>query len=222
MTAGNGTAGIGASGSAAISAPTVVRSPSRTRRRASPARGTTIQPRLRLRRGNVVGQRPPPPLRGGVVRLLHHALAPAPPRRADLHRDTVVLRGLGERRSQVPRPRMADRGHPVEPPAAGHPAQPLADAVQRRDEIRLLLALGEHPAPPARVRQRPDQQVRVPPLAPRRGRARQLDPVPLGLLARRVIDHRELAGVPAAAHSSHRGRSPRLRSARVNDGYAPS
>ena len=30
------------------------------------------------------------------------------------------------------------------------------------------------------------------------------------------------ADVPAAAHRSHRGRSPRLRSARVNDGYAPS
>src|ERR1039457_7170178 len=30
------------------------------------------------------------------------------------------------------------------------------------------------------------------------------------------------AGVPAAAHASHDGRSPRPRSARVNDGYDPS
>ncbi len=30
------------------------------------------------------------------------------------------------------------------------------------------------------------------------------------------------AGVPAAAHRSHSGRSPRLRSARVNDEYPPS
>jgi hypothetical protein len=39
----------------------------------------------RLRR-EVVGQGAPPPLRGGVIDLLHHALAVAAPRRADRHR----------------------------------------------------------------------------------------------------------------------------------------
>ena len=62
--------------------------------------------------------------------------------------------------------------------------------------VFLLLGLREHPAPRARVRQRPDQQVRVLPLPPRRRRIRQLDPVPLGLLARRVRDHRELLRHP--------------------------
>ena len=84
----------------------------------------------------------------------------------------------------------SNRHRRVTPPSRSH------DPVQRRDQVRLLLRLRQHPAPRPRVRQRPDQQVRVLPLPPRRRRVRQLNPVPLGLLARRVIDHRELVRRP--------------------------
>src|SRR5262249_9956810 len=51
-------------------------------------------------------------------------------------------------------------------------------------EVRLILPLGEDRAHLARMRERPHQQVRFP--AP--GRLLELEPVPLDLLARRVLD----------------------------------
>ncbi len=66
--------------------------------------------------GEFVGQGAPPTLRGSVIDLLHHTLAVAPPRRADRHRDPVVLGHPGERGGDPPRRGIADGGHPVEPP----------------------------------------------------------------------------------------------------------
>ncbi|WP_245633848.1 hypothetical protein [Amycolatopsis jejuensis] len=62
-----------------------------------------VQPGLRLGDGGVVGDRAPPSLRSGVVRLLHDAFAVPAPRRADHGADPVVLRDLGERGSQPAR-----------------------------------------------------------------------------------------------------------------------
>lgn len=92
---------------------------------------------------------------------------------------------------------MADRGHPVAAPDLGHPAQAPDDLVEGLDQVREVLGIGQDSAPLARVRQRPDQQMRLLPGAPARGRVRQLQPVPLGFLARRVGDDRD---VPAAGH----------------------
>ena len=66
------------------------------RRRVSPrTRAKRSTPAWACLDGHVVGQGAPPALRGGVVGLLHHALAVPAPRRADRHRHPVVL---GDRR----------------------------------------------------------------------------------------------------------------------------
>jgi hypothetical protein len=85
---------------------------------------------------------------------------------------------------------MTDRGHPVEAPTLGEPAEAGGDLVQPLDQMGLVLALGDPGPPPARVRQHPEQQMRGTITAPRRRRIGQLYPIPLGLLAGRVLDHR--------------------------------
>lgn len=104
-----------------------------------------VEAGLRCGDVDVVGQGPPPALRGGVVGLLDHALAVAAPRRADVDRDGVVLRDRGERRRQPARGRIADGGHPVEAPPARQPAQRSGDRVDRLDQVRLVLVVGQHP-----------------------------------------------------------------------------
>ena len=91
-----------------------------------------VQRGLGLLGRDVVGQGAPPALRGGVVGLLHHALAVAAPGRADRHRHPVVLGDRGEGGGDPAGARVADGGHPVEPPGAGQPAQRDADPVQAR------------------------------------------------------------------------------------------
>ena len=59
-----------------------------------------------------------------------------------------------------------------------------------RDQLRQRLLLREGPARLAGVRHRPDQQVRAPVQAPVRGRVGELEPVPLRLLTRGVVDDR--------------------------------
>ncbi|MFF3159819.1 hypothetical protein [Streptomyces sp. NPDC057910] len=56
-----------------------------------------------------------------------------------------------------------------------------------------FLGLREHRPPPARVRKRPDQQMGVLAHSPGIGRVRQLQPVELDFLTRRVSDHRDVA-----------------------------
>ena len=101
--------------------------------------GEAVHTGLGLLDGDFVGQGAPPALRGGVVDLLHHALAVAAPRRADRHRDPVVLGHPGERGGDPARAGVADRGHPVEPPHPGHPTQATGDPVERGDQMRLIL-----------------------------------------------------------------------------------
>ena len=87
---------------------------------------------------------------------------------------------------------MTHRGHPVEPPVPGHPAQAADHAVEGLDQVWLVLGLGQHPPPPARVRQRPDQQMRRTGQAPPDGRVGQLQPVELSLLPGRMVDDRHV------------------------------
>ena len=83
-----------------------------------------------------------------------------------------------------------DRRHAVDPPAPGVAAEAAQHAVHRLDQMGLVLGLGEDAPELARARQRAHQQMGV--VAP--GGLGQLDPVPLDLLARRVLD---LDGGPA-------------------------
>src|SRR4029077_15447265 len=80
-----------------------------------------------------------PTLRGGMVDLLHHALAVAAPGRADRHRHPVVLGYPGERGGHPPAAGIADRGHPVEPPHPAPPTEPAGHAVEAGDQVRLIL-----------------------------------------------------------------------------------
>jgi hypothetical protein len=168
-----------------------------------------VQACLRLRRRQLVGQRAPPALRGGQVRLLHHALAVAPTRRADRDSDRVVRRDRPERGGQPPGVGVADRGHSVEPPPVGQPAQPACHRVEGLDQVRLVLRRGQHRAPPRGVRQRPDQQMRGRAPSPRRGRIRQFEPVELGLLTRRVRNDPDVAAFHRRARLTMRAQLPR-------------
>jgi len=111
-------------------------------------------------------------------------------------------------------------GHPVEAPVAGEPAQGAGDPVQAVDEVGLVLGLAQQSAPAPGVGQRTDEQVGILAPPPRLGRVGQLDPVPLGLLTARVLDHRDRAAL-AGRHGSHAGRSARVRNWRVIVGYDP-
>jgi hypothetical protein len=143
--------------------------------------------------GDVVGQGPPPSLRGGVVGLLDDTFAVPAPRRTDRHGHPVVLGDTSKRRSHPTGRRIADRGHPIEPPHPRHTAQGACDLIESVDRVRLILRLGKAPAPLSRVRERADEQRRVRAPAPRGGRVRQINPVPLCFIAGRVIDDRHRA-----------------------------
>jgi hypothetical protein len=53
-----------------------------------------------------------------------------------------MLGHCGERGGDPAGARVADGGHPVEPPGAGQPAQRDADPVQRVDQVRLIGGFG--------------------------------------------------------------------------------
>jgi hypothetical protein len=167
-------------------------------------RAEPVEPGLSVLDRHLVGQGAPPALSGGVVGLLHHTLAVPGPRWADRHRHAVVLRDAGEARGDLAGGGVADRGHPVEAPAVGQPAEPDRDAVQRVDQMRLIHGFGQHPTPPPGVRQCPDQQERGLAPPPARGRVRELDPVELGLLTRWVFDDRHRPGRDRAARLARR------------------
>jgi len=79
-----------------------------------------------------------------------------------------------------------DRGHPIGPPDARRPAERDQDAVHRFGQVPEGHLLAEHRPEAARVRQRANQHERR--LAPRDVLRSELEPVPLDLLARRVVD----------------------------------
>jgi hypothetical protein len=163
-----------------------------------------VQAGLRLTDRDVVGQRAPPALGDGVRALLHDALAPRVPGRTDRDPDLVVQCDRAEAGGDPPRTRVADRAHPVEPPGPGQPAQPDGDLVQPLDQMRLVFGLGQPAAPPAGVRQRAEQQMRLPGEAPGRGWVGQLQPIPLRLPTGRVLDD-----LPVASLRSRARRTPR-------------
>ena len=134
--------------------------------------------------GDAVHLRGPPPALGGeAVAALHHPLAVAPPRRADVDRHPIVLghgREAGQHRAGGGRAR---RRGAVEAPAPRRAAQPPQHPIDAIDERRLIFALAEDPPHLSAVRQRADQQVHG--AAPG---CRQLEEVPLDLLASGMAD----------------------------------
>ena len=126
---------------------------------------------------------PPPALGGEAVAALHHPLAVAPPRRADVDADAIVLghrREAGQHRAGG---RRAHRRGPVEAPPPSRAPQLAQHPVDAVDERRLILAVAEDPAHLAAVSQRADQQV-----GHATPRGRQLQEVPLDLLAGGMAD----------------------------------
>src|SRR5680860_1530083 len=91
---------------------------------------------------------------------LHHALAVAVPRGADSDPGPVVLRDRAERGGDPPRRWVTHRGHPVEAPRLGAAAEATYDCVEGLDQVWLVLGLGQHRAPLARVRESTHEQVR--------------------------------------------------------------
>jgi hypothetical protein len=104
--------------------------------------------------------------------------------RADRDVGAVVLGELGEARVEAIGPRDHRGGHAVDSPAARGTAQSLQDRMDRGGEVPDRRLLAEDGAKAPRVRQRADQDVCL--LAP--WSLLQLQPVPLDLLAGRVVD----------------------------------
>jgi hypothetical protein len=163
-----------------------------------------VQQRLRLLDGGVVRYGPPEPLRGNMVGLLHDAFAVPPPRWARLDRHAVVLRNARERGADLARARGDHRGHPVKAPVLRQAPQGSGDPVQGVDEVGLVHRLAQHPTPATGVREGADEQVRGLAPPPVLGRVGQLDPVPLGLLPGRVLDHRHRPALGRPARLARR------------------
>ncbi len=75
----------------------------------------------------------------------------------------------------------------------GGAAELAHDGVEGLDQVREVVGVGGDTTPAARVRQRPDQQMRVPPDIPRGRRIRWFHPVELGFLAGWVRDDHDVA-----------------------------
>ncbi len=128
-----------------------------------PGHAQPVQRRLGLFDGDVVGQGAPPALRGGVVGLLHDALAVPVPGRADRHLTRrSAWRPPANDRGDPARGRVADGGHPVEAP---HPrsARPGRgrSGPGRRSDAAGPSTRRARPRHSPRVRQRADQQERL-------------------------------------------------------------
>jgi hypothetical protein len=142
-----------------------------------------VQRRLRFGRGGDLGGAPP--RLGEVVdRLLHHAFAVAVAWRARIHGDAVVLGHRGERTLHLIGAGLDHRGHPIDPPALRRPTEPDQHLVDGDDQMTLIVGLGEPAATAIRMGQGADEHERL--AAPRR--VIELQPVPLDLLTRRVVD----------------------------------
>src|SRR5690606_33492229 len=89
--------------------------------------------------GDVVGQGPPPALRGGVNGLLDHALAVAASWWTDRDLHAVVLGDRGERRADLPGLGMTDRGHPIKAPLPAQPAELACGRIEGVDQVSLVL-----------------------------------------------------------------------------------
>ena len=86
---------------------------------------------------------------------------------------------------------MTDRDHPIETPHPRQTPERASDAVERVDGVWLILGLGKPAAPAAGMRERADEQRRRGAPPPRCRRVREIHPVPLRLLASRVVDDRD-------------------------------
>lgn len=167
-----------------------------------------IERRLRLGHRHHAGAAPPR-LRRVLHRGLDNALALPAPRRADRDLDAVVLGRLGRIGGQAVGAGDHDRRHPVGPPDPGGAAEGDEHAVHRLGEVPEGHLLAEHAAEAPRVRQRAEQQERR--RSPRR--VVQLKPVPLDLLAGRVVDldrHRAAAMVLADQAQRPQLKAPQL------------
>ena len=126
----------------------------------------------------------PPATRDEAHRGLDGALAIPAPGRTGFDDGAVVLGHRSERGLDVLGPRHDHRGQAVGPPHPRRPAQAPQHLVDGLDEVGLVHLFGQHAAHLARVRQRAQQHVGR--RSPRR--VAPLEPVPLDLLARRMID----------------------------------
>ncbi len=92
-----------------------------------------VEGSLGLGHREVVRDGPPPALRGGVVGLLHAALAVPVSRGTQLDRNAVVLGDSGEARGDPASVRADDGGHPVEAPLLRDTPEPPRDRVESVD-----------------------------------------------------------------------------------------
>ena len=125
-----------------------------------------------------------------LVDLLHPPLAVPGPRRADLDHHPVILCDRGEGDGDTTGAGVADRGHPVEPLLAGHPAQAPADPVQPFYQVLLIQHGRQVAAPPPGMGHDPTSRCAIdthPQAAGRSGRSSQSHGV---LLTRRMRDER--------------------------------
>ena len=132
----------------------------------------------------------PPASRNEAHGGLDRTLSIAAPGRTGLDDGAVVLGHRSEGGLHVAGPRHDHRGQAVGAPHPRRPAQAPQHLVHGLDEVGLVHLLGQHAADLARVRQRAQQHVGR--RSPRSVAA--LEPVPLDLLARRMVD---LDGVAA-------------------------
>ena len=137
----------------------------------------------------------PPATRGEAHGGLDRTLSVPAPRRTGLDDGPVVLGHRSEGGLDVAGSRHDHRGQAVGPPHPSRPAQAPQHLVDGLDEVGLVHLLGQHAADLARVRQRAQQHVgrRSPrSVAP-------LEPVPLDLFARWMVDLDGVASLDAGA-----------------------
>lgn len=107
----------------------------------------------------IVGEVSPPPLRCSVIGFLHCAFAVSASRWADGNGDAVMFRDAGEAGGDPARVRVADCGHPVEPPDPADSAESSADPVESVYDLGLGHVRCEDAAPFTRTREGADEQV---------------------------------------------------------------
>ena len=137
----------------------------------------------------------PPATRGEAHGGLDRTLSVPAPRRTGLDDRPVVLGHRSEGGLDVAGSRHDHRGQAVGPPHPSRPAQAPQHLVDGLDEVGLVHLLGQHAADLARVRQRAQQHVGR--RAPRS--VAPLEPVPLDLFARWVVDLDGVAALDARA-----------------------
>ena len=126
----------------------------------------------------------PPTLGDELDRCLNDAFAVPVPRWARVNTGAVMLRHRDEGTLDPSRAGDDHRGHPINPPTSGRATQTAEDLVDPHDQMGLVVAIGTPGPELPRMRQGTDEDVE---LGAPRGVV-QLQPVPLDLLARRMIN----------------------------------